>query len=297
MTTNPMHFAPSLPCPLTVSEVLRENEEMVTLFCPRPDAVAARQRGLDLDAVRPGQFVMLWVPRLDEKPYTIGYLDSERVGITVQRRGPFSERLFGMQPGEKLGLRGPFGRPFMDLDEHAESDRVALVGGGCGMATIGLLAERLPLAHVVQGARSERFLLYRERFPEQVIFTDDGSAGRGGFPTEWLRERVSGDGLDFVYTCGPELMMVAVVDICREAGIACQVSLERYMKCGVGVCGQCDCDGQLVCQDGPTFTLEDLARMPSFGAMRRDKTGRALPVGMGESCPSGPQTGGEVVVD
>jgi dihydroorotate dehydrogenase electron transfer subunit len=266
---------------------------MVTLFCPRPGPDAA-VRGLDLDAVEPGQFVMLWIPRMDEKPYTIGYLDSDRIGITVQRRGPFSRRLFQMQPGDKIGLRGPYGRPFWDLDRHAGNERVTLLGGGCGMATIGLLAERLPAARIVQGARSERFLLYRDRFPEQVVFTDDGSAGRQGFPTQWLEERIERGELEMVYTCGPELMMAAVVNICRASAIPCQVSMERYMKCGIGVCGQCDCDGKLVCRQGPTFDLGDLAEMPSFGKMRRDKTGRALPVGIGESCPSGPQRESEL---
>ena len=288
---------PALPVVLTVCEARRENNEMVTLFLEAPDRSDAAARGLDLAAFRPGQFFMVWVPRLDEKPYVLSYLDEGRLGITVQRRGPFSTYLCELQPGARLGLRGPYGRPFWDVERHAVSSRAALFGGGCGMATMALLAERLPEATVVQGARSADVVLFPGRFSRQVLFTDDGSAGRPGFPTQWLEEQEGTGAVDMVYTCGPEQMMFALAGICRAAGIGCQVSMERYMKCGIGVCGQCDCDGQLVCQDGPTFTLEDLARMPSFGAMRRDKTGRALPVGMGESCPSGPQTGGEVVVD
>lgn len=269
----------ALPVVLTLDEVKRENDKMVTLFIPVPDAEDAAARGLDLAAFQPGQFFMLWIPRLNEKPYTISYLDGERLGITVHDRGQFSARLCGLRPGDRLGLRGPYGRPFWDVEKHADSSRAALFGGGCGMATIGLLAERMPGATVVQGARSANVLLFTDRFKGQVIFTDDGSAGRKGFPTEWLEEQVRAGGVEMVYTCGPELMMAALADICRRAGIGCQVSLERYMKCGIGVCGQCDCDGRLVCTDGPTFGLEELADMPSFGRTRRDSTGRRIEVG------------------
>jgi len=268
---------PSLPVGLTVEEVIPECDDTVTLMARRPGADAA-ERGLDLDAAAPGQFVMVWLPRINEKPFTLAYLTDEHVGITVQKRGPFSGQLADLQPGAEFGLRGPFGCGFWDLYGYAESARVALIGGGCGMATLGLLAEALPAATVVQGARTASSLLYTERFPDQVLFTDDGSTGREGFPTQWLAEQIAADALDAVYTCGPEVMMARIAEQCRAAGVACQASLERYMKCGIGVCGQCDCDGQLVCQDGPTFDLTELAEMPSFGREHRDKTGRRLPL-------------------
>ncbi len=273
MNMNENWKQPSLPVGLTVAEVIQECDDTVTLLARRPAGDAA-ERGLDLDAVAPGQFVMVWLPRIDEKPFTLAYLTEEHVGITVQKRGPFSSQLAALEPGAQFGLRGPFGCGFWDLHGYAKSERVALIGGGCGMATLGLLAEALPAATVVQGVRTASSLLYTERFPDQVLFTDDGSTGRKGFPTEWLSERIEADALDAVYTCGPEVMMARVAEICRAAGVACQASLERYMKCGIGVCGQCDCDGQLVCQDGPTFDLDELAEMPSFGHESRDKTGR-----------------------
>ena len=280
---------PSLPVTVTVEEVRRENEQMVTLFVSRPDSADATARGLDLDAFQPGQFVMVWIPRLDEKPYTFSHLDAARAGITVQQRGPFSERLCGLCVGDRIGLRGPFGRPFRDFERYADSERVALIGGGCGMATIALLAECLPRATVVQGARSADLLLFTEGMPGQVIFTDDGSAGRKGFPTDWLREH-AGE-LDAVYTCGPEVMMAGVADICRAGALACEVSMERYMKCGIGVCGQCECDGRRVCVEGPVFDLDELANMPAFGRARRDKTGRSIPIAAEDSCSSTSETG------
>ncbi len=269
---------PALPVVLPVVEVLRENAGARTLFVPR--AAGGDQRSLTLGQFVPGRFFMLWIPRMDEKPYAVSYLDEDRLGITVQQRGPFSNRLCEMKPGEQIGLRGPYGRGFRDLEGRGEG--VALVGGGCGVAVLALLKERLPEATLVQGARSEDFLFFRRRFPDQLIFTDDGSAGQHGFPTEWLQEQCAGEELKAVYTCGPEAMMARVASICREHQVKCQVSLERYMKCGIGVCGQCDCDGRRVCVEGPTFSLEELSEMPSFGRRKRDKTGRIIQTAGGE---------------
>jgi dihydroorotate dehydrogenase electron transfer subunit len=277
----------SLPVALEVLEVRPENAAAASVFLRRPEPDVAGQ-SLDLESFVPGQFFMVWMPRLDEKPYVVSHLEAERLALTVQRRGPFSTRLCELQPGDKIGMRGPFGRGFWGFEPHAESVRVALIGGGCGMAVLGPLSECLPNATVVQGARSADLLFYRERFPQQVIFTDDGTAGRRGFPTEWVREQIAAGQLDMVYVCGPELMMKSVADVCREGGVGCQVSMERYMKCGIGVCGQCDCDGLRVCADGPVFDLADLARMPSFGHRHRDGTGRSMPIAPADECPSGP---------
>ena len=280
-------FAASLPVVLTLAEVRRENDEMVTLYFPAPEPAEAAARGLDLAAFVPGQFFMVWLPRLDEKPYAVSFLGDGRVGITVQQRGPFSTALTELTPGARVGLRGPFGRGFRGAADHDPS-RVAIVGGGCGTAVLAPMARRLPGATVVQGARSANVILRPEGLGEQVVFTDDGSDGRQGFPTEWLVEQAEAGAVDAVYTCGPEVMMAAVAELCRGAGMACQAGLERYMKCGIGVCGQCECDGQRVCVEGPVFDLADLARMPSFGRRRRDKTGRFV---VPDHCPTGPGAG------
>ena len=184
-------------------------------------------------------------------------------------------------------MRGPFGRGFWGLDNY-DPARVAIVGGGCGMAVLAPLARLLPRATVVQGARTAGVIMRPQGVGEQVIFTDDGTAGRQGYPTEWLAEQAEAGAIDAVYTCGPEVMLTAVADECRRAGIPCQAGLERYMKCGIGVCGQCECDGLRICVEGPVFDLEALARMPSFGRRRRDKTGRFTTP---DHCPTGPGGG------
>ncbi|MEF8787520.1 MAG: dihydroorotate dehydrogenase electron transfer subunit [Planctomycetota bacterium] len=260
---------PELPRVLRVAEVRRESPQMVTLLFERP-----AEGGPDLQSCSPGQFYMLWLPGRDEKPYALSHLDESRVGVTVMERGPFSERLCALEPGAKVGFRGPYGRGFTEVDDP---DRTAAVGGGCGLAALALLKERNTGLTLVQGAPSEEHLLWRDRFTEQVPFTEDGSGGRKGLPTDWLRAKLRDGELDRVYTCGPEPMMAEVVRLCRGADVRCEGSLERYMKCGIGVCGSCECSGWLVCRDGPVFTGEELAGMPDFGRAVRTGSGRKVP--------------------
>ncbi len=241
---------------------------MVTLVFGRPPP-----GGPDLESSAPGEFYMLWLPGRDEKPYALSHAEGGRVEVTVMERGSFSERLCGLEPGDAVGFRGPYGRGFGHIED---ADRAAAIGGGCGLAALALLKEWHPGLTLVQGAPSEEHLLWRERFPQQVICTEDGSAGREGLPTNWLRARLRDGGLDRVFTCGPEPMMAEVVRLCREAGVRCEASLERYMKCGLGVCGSCECSGWLVCRDGPVFSAEELAQMPDFGRAVRTGSGRKV---------------------
>nr|HID12973.1 hypothetical protein [Anaerolineae bacterium] len=81
-----------------------------------------------------------------------------------------------------------------------------------------------------------------------------------------------------IYACGPEPMLVALRRLCRERTIPGQLSVERYMKCGFGICGQCALDGYLVCQDGPVFDVEQLDGLRDFGHAHRSATGRRLPI-------------------
>ncbi|MCG8565493.1 MAG: dihydroorotate dehydrogenase electron transfer subunit [Desulfobacterales bacterium] len=230
----------------------------------------------------PGQFLMVWIPGLDEKPYTIAYHSPDRFGITIEAKGIFSRKAVTLEKGDLVGIRGPFGRGFDILD----SPNLALVAGGCGMAPLATLAEALnPNTFFVHGARSRDFLLYPDRFdtPRQFC-TDDGSFGHKGFVTEILegeiqrRKKAGEDPFERVYACGPEVMMQAVYQICQTHGIHCQVSLERYMRCGFGVCGACVCSDQVVCKDGPVFGSQELKKMKDFNTTALLKTGEAVPL-------------------
>ena len=108
--------------------------------------------------------------------------------------------------------------------------------------------------------------------------TDDGTAGHAGLVTELAAQLADRKPNPAVYSCGPEPMLVSLHRLCREKDLAGQFSLERYMKCGFGICGQCALDGFLVCQDGPVLNVEQLSDVRDFGRTRRSATGRRLPI-------------------
>ena len=97
-----------------------------------------------------------------------------------------------------------------------------------------------------------------------VSRTISSGIGRRGFTTDALSELLAAGGYDVVYACGPEVMMAGVARLCREAGVACRVSMERMMCCGFGACGTCNvamADGSYksCCKDGPVFDAEEVA--------------------------------------
>jgi len=282
---------PQLPVVARLAEKRRDTPRMATLLFPHPKD-AAQRAGFDARTLQPGQFVMVWLPGVDEKPYAVSCCDDSQFGITVHKRGRFSTALHELPPNAPVGFRGPYGRGFWDWEEHASDSRAVIIGGGCGMAPLALLAERMPGATVVQGAPNGAELLYRDRFPRQVVYTEDGSAGQKGLPTEWLRHAIERGEARSVYACGPEPMLSAVVAMCLQRKAPCQVSLERYMKCGFGVCGQCECDGRLVCQDGPVFSADELRQMPSFGEKTRLASGQKVTLAQASECAKPPAADG-----
>jgi len=234
----------------------------------------------------PGQFIMLWLPGVDEKPMSIAC--PTPLTVTVARLGPFSTTLHQCKVGSRVGWRGPYGKGFSLRDDH----EALLVAGGCGVGPLYFLATQavgrgVPTT-VALGARTADELLYVERFqaltPNLIIATDDGSAGHYGYVTDALPQSAFTKADDrhnsrfAVYACGPEPMLVTLHRLCRERDIFGQLSLERYMKCGFGICGQCALDGFLVCQDGPVFDAEQLDGIRDFGHTRRSATGRQLPM-------------------
>lgn len=234
----------------------------------------------ELPDARPGQFVMLWLPGVDEKPMSIAC--PTPLTVTIARVGPFTTALYGRKVGDRVGWRGPYGRGF-----SLREDRPALlVSGGCGVGPLYFLAthavgRRVPTT-VALGARTADGLLYVERFRalgvELLLATDDGTAGYKGYVTDAILQSANRNPAPSIYACGPEHMLVAVHRLCREQGIPGQLSLERYMKCGFGICGQCALDGYLVCQDGPVFDVAQLDGLRDFGRAQRSATGRRLPI-------------------
>lgn len=234
---------------------------------------------MKLAEAEPGQFVMVWLPGVDEKPMSI--VKPRPLTITVMRVGPFTTALHQAQEGDKVGVRGPYGHGF-SLDEERPA---LLVGGGCGVAPLYFLAiravERGVPTTVALGARRATELIYAERFRELdvelLLATDDGSLGYRGYVTDAVSSLAAG-GSHTVYACGPEPMLADTLRLCQERELSGQFSVERYMKCGFGICGQCALNGLLVCHDGPVLNVEQLKNLSDFGSSYRSATGRRLPV-------------------
>jgi len=236
---------------------------------------------MDMERAEPGQFVMVWLPGVDEKPMSIAH--PTPLTITVNRIGPFSTALHQMRRGDQVGVRGPYGRGFSLCQDRP----ALLVAGGCGAAPLYFLGERAVeqgvTTTVALGARTALDLLYVERFRalgvDLHLATNDGSLGHEG-PVTDLVNQLTNHPTDqpTIYTCGPEPMLAALLRFCRQHDLPGQFSVERYMKCGFGVCGQCALDGLLVCQDGPVLTVEQLKSVHDFGRFRRSATGRRLPI-------------------
>jgi dihydroorotate dehydrogenase electron transfer subunit len=159
-----------------------------------------------------------------------------------------------------------------------------LAGGGYGAAPLYFLAAQAVARRVVTtvalGARRADDLIFVERFRhlgvKLLLVTEDGSAGIPGLVTEAIIPQLADR--PAIYACGPEGMLVALHTLCHERGLPGQLSVERYMKCGFGVCGQCALDDILVCTDGPVLDIEQLDGKQDWGHFHRNVTGRRLPV-------------------
>lgn len=231
----------------------------------------------DMPQALPGQFLMVWVPGAGEKPMSIG--NSRPLTISVANVGKVSGELHKLMPGSQISFRGPFGKPF-NIPEKAR--RILVVGGGYGVVPMYFLAKVArengiePLA--VIGARTAKDIVWEKQLfavcKEVFVTTDDGTRGKKGnvlAEAQWL---IEGKKIDAVYACGPERMMEALARLGVAHKIPCEVSLERYMKCGMGVCGSCAIDGKLCCRDGPVFSAEEALSFAEFGKSHRDATGR-----------------------
>ncbi len=226
-----------------------------------------------------GQFVMVWIPKHDELPMALSYLGPVK-GITVHAYGDATKALLGFRPGDRIGVRGPYGNTF-----KLEGEKVLAVAGGTGMASviaaIESFAQQGAEVTTAVGARTAEELLFIDRASasgEVHVSTDDGTRGFHGFVPALADRLLEKHKFDQILTCGPERMMKLVVDAGRARRIPVQASLERYMKCGIGICDACAFDDKIVCVDGPVFTGTQLAASRDFGAFRRTKDGRRVPL-------------------
>lgn len=227
-----------------------------------------------------GQFYMLraaerWGGGEDGRPYLPRALSYARCqegpqGIELdflfESVGPGTERLAELVAGDQLIVTGPFGNGFAIADDAD----VVLVAGGIGLAPIVALADSLTAAgrgygSALIGMRSAAHASAISAYGlEHQLTTDDGSAGRQGFVSELLSERLNESAAAEIYACGPPAMLESVRSICQQRGASAQLAMESGMACGFGACYGCVVptrDGYLrLCVDGPVI---DAARLES----------------------------------
>ena len=208
-----------------------------------------------------GQFYMLATERgwgSDRgRPYlarafSVADCERERGGVRldflVQGVGPGTERLCELEPGERLWIHGPLGRPFsMPAELNPGAPGAILVGGGIGVAPLALWRRRLLAA----GVPARVLLGFRDRAnsgglglfdcSEVRLASEDGSRGHRGYVTDLLAVLLEGDDAAgaAVYACGPPAMLEAVRAMCAAAGAPCELAMEAPMACGYGACFGC----------------------------------------------------------
>lgn len=238
---------------------------------------------------KPGNFVMLWIPLpknseidfdaldvLDNIPMSISDCDNDILRITVRNSGKTTNELHKYSENDLVGIMGPFGRSF-----SLQGKNILLVAGGIGIAPLSFLARIAEKAKVnvylIIGAKTRKELLLideMKKFCNEVyITTDDGTEGTKGFTSDLVEKISNLHNIDYIYSCGPERMMKKILDISLRISVPAQFSLERYMHCGIGICGFCSVNDFYVCKDGPIFYSDELKDIPEFGNRCRTVSG------------------------
>jgi dihydroorotate dehydrogenase electron transfer subunit len=244
----------ALPQPRRIRAIRVENESTKTFELAGALAAA------------PGQFVMVWLPGVDEKPFSLAGADPLR--LTIAAVGPFTQAIHRLQVGDRLWVRGPLGRGF-HLPSDGPPHKLLLIGGGYGVAPLHFLARRvLAAGHrvgMVIGAKDRANLLLTADFEALGVplwlTTEDGSAGQPGLVTAALAAILADAHTrpDAVYACGPTGMLAAIAGLCQTEGLPFELAWEAHMRCAIGLCGSCEVGrGWLTCLDGPVFDFNPL---------------------------------------
>ncbi len=228
---------------LRVDKIIRHSKDTSSLF------FTTRLRSY------PGQFIMLYLPEYEEIPLSLSSPNS----VTVKAVGDTTKALISSNAGDIVGVRGPFGKPFTPTTKNA-----LLVAGGIGSAPLFYLHDVLlrkgAEVKAIYGAKTSEDLIWKDRFKHVEISTEDGSEGFKGTVIELMEEEKLSE-YDKIYICGPESMMMSAFKLLKDRNLLerAEFSLERYMKCGIGICGTCVLeDGSRACVEGPVFRGDEL---------------------------------------
>ncbi|HEX6335383.1 MAG TPA: FAD/NAD(P)-binding protein [Jiangellaceae bacterium] len=265
-------LAPMVPRPFRVAARWPEMRDVVTVALEPVDGPPL--------GFAPGQFTMLYAFGVGEVPISISGRRDGRLLQTIRDVGAVTRTLCAAEPGEVLGVRGPFGSDW--ALPTAQGRDVVVVAGGLGVAPLrpairGLVAdrERYGRISVLLGARSPDDLLFLDELRTladgpgvHVAMTVDhaepGWAGPVGVVPELIPDAPFDPSNTTALVCGPEVMMRFTAEALLARGVPAEhilVSMERNMKCAIGHCGHCQFGPEFVCRDGPIFPYERIRRL------------------------------------
>ena len=253
-----------VPTPAEIINIIPETPDTKTFYF-KPKA--------KLEEPKPGQFTEIYIPGVGEAPVSVSGIESDGVIIqTVRSIGTLTEYLFKLGREDLIGIRGPYGKGW-PIEKLKDRD-VLIVGGGIGLAPLRSVIKEVERNRrdygrlsILYGARNPSLLLYRYEFDEyrkipnsELLLTvdraDETWTGNVGVVTQ-LIPKASVDPRNAVaLVCGPEIMMRFTVKALEKQGFKgnqIYLSLERRMKCGVGLCGHCQVGPYFVCRNGPVF--------------------------------------------
>lgn len=223
-----------------------------------------------LPEMYPGQFVQILVENSPNvflrRPISINYIDKKKneIWLLIQRVGEGTRKICKLKSGESVNLIYPLGNSFTIPNKKGN---YLLIGGGVGTAPMLFLGKKMSDNGIepdfLLGGRSASDILQQtefEKLGELYCTTEDGTLGESGFVTNHtiLKEKK----YDYIFTCGPKPMMMAVAKYANDNGIECEVSLENLMACGFGACLCCTektVRGNVcTCTEGPVFNIKEL---------------------------------------
>ncbi len=233
-----------------------------------------------LSGVLPGQFAMVWIPGVNELPMSVMISTEQgKAAFTVRKHGMASTALYSIKAGEQIGVRGPYGNSF-----SIKHGKLLLVGGGTGLVPLLRLVtflEKNDDVTIIMGAKTKDEVFFEklannilsQNKHKVIVATEDGTYGESGLVTDVMEKLLQSVAFDAIYTCGPEKMMHKVVQLAVQKKIFAQASIERMMKCGMGICGSCCFGDVLACKDGTVFDGQFLLTNKEFGYTHRNKAG------------------------
>lgn len=269
--------------PVSYKVVERKEENLDTIsFLMKPNGKRT------VEDIQPGQFNMLYAFGKGEVPISVSSLRGGPGNLvhTIQDVGKISGTLCNLQPGDTLGVRGPFGSVWPI--EKAKGKDVIIMAGGLGIAPLRPVIEYIAMNREDFGDVN---VLYGTRSPETMAFHRDiiswqadptitflitvHSAmskwgGRVGLVTDLVRKATFDPENTLAMVCGPEIMMRFSVIRLEDAGMSQEniyVSMERNMKCGVGHCGHCQYGPEFICKDGPVFPANQVMRLMNINEL------------------------------